>query len=620
MDVQLLGPVEVVSNEAPVALGGPKQRALLAMLALEAGSTVSVERLIDGLWGDDPPTTAPKLVQLYVSHLRKAMAGCAEEGAIATRGGGYELRVGRDRVDASRFERLLAQGAAREALSLWRGPPLANVAKEPFAAPEIRRLDELRTAAVEVAIDQDLEAGRHREVLPELESLLAREPLRERLHAQRMLALYRSGRQADALEAYRQARATLIEQIGVEPGPELRRLQDAILRQDSSLDPPAQEPPLVQAGWPGARAPLLGRDPELERLRRLWRRARGGAGAAVVVMGARGMGKTRLAHELAHEIRRDHGDVLRFDGDAEALRALTGTGAVARPTLLVLDDLDAAGEHVQEALRKLLELVPGMPLLALATASEPVALPVDETLTLEPLAPDAVASVARLYTGAHADAELPVERLVAESGGVPARLHRAAAEWARTDARRRLGQRRPARRPSAPGGRWPRTTWRPASSSSRCCASAPISPPSRALSRSALSRGSPPSRWTTRASSSVASGSWPTWSPACRERADGRRRAVGKRQVLGVRAGLLAALADGVLPESEHWPLAVIRPGHRPLEALERAIAELPRGDRWVLAVDQFEETFTACRDESERAAFVDGSCAAPATRAAGRW
>jgi WD40 repeat protein/DNA-binding SARP family transcriptional activator len=607
MDVQLLGPVEVVSNEAPVALGGPKQRALLAMLALEAGSTVSVERLIDGLWGDDPPTTAPKLVQLYVSHLRKAMAGCADEGAIATRGGGYELRVGRDRVDASRFERLLAQGAAREALSLWRGPPLANVAKEPFAAPEIRRLDELRTAAVEVAIDQDLEAGRHREVLPELESLLAREPLRERLHAQRMLALYRSGRQADALEAYRQARATLIEQIGVEPGPELRRLQDAILRQDPSLDPPAQEPPLVQAGWPGARTPLLGRDPELERLRRLWRRARGGAGAAVVVMGARGMGKTRLAHELAHEIRRDHGDVLRFDGDAEALRALTGTGAVARPTLLVLDDLDAAGEHVQEALRKLLELVPGMPVLALATASEPVALPVDETLTLEPLAPDAVASVARLYTGAHADAELPVERLVAESGGVPARLHRAAAEWARTDARRRLGK--AAARTSAERAGWQvaeddvvagvvelqvlreRTDF-PAEPSAL-----PVCPFKGLASFEVDDAG-------------VFFG---------RERlvADMVARLPGTRMmgVVGpsgsgkssaVRAGLLAALADGVLPESEHWPLAVIRPGHRPLEALERAIAELPRGDRWVVAVDQFEETFTACRDESERAAFVD--------------
>ena len=279
MDVHLLGPVEVVSDETSVALGGPKQRALLAMLALEAGSTVSVERLIDGLWGDDPPATAAKLVQLYVSHLRKAMAGCADDGAIATRGGGYELRVGRHRVDAARFERLLAQGAAREALSLWRGPPLGDVAKEPFAAPEIRRLDELRTAALEVAIDQDLEAGRHREVLPELESLLAREPLRERLHAQRMLALYRCGRQADALEAYRQARAALVEQIGVEPGPDLRRLHDAILRQDPSLDAPADRDGTARA-VDAAAGPR--------------RRAR--AAALVVVAGARG-GRRRRARD-----------------------------------------------------------------------------------------------------------------------------------------------------------------------------------------------------------------------------------------------------------------------------------------------------------------------------------
>ena len=248
MQILLLGPVDVSTGDGPVVLGGPKPRALLAMLALEAGSTVSAERLIDGLWGEEPPATAAKMVQLYVSQLRKAMAANGGDGAIATRGRGYELQLSRDQVDAGRFERLLAQGAAREALRLWRGPALADVADEPFAAAEIRRLEELRATALEVAIDQDLDGGRHREVLAELEALLAREPLRERLHAQRMLALYRSGRQAEALDAYRRARATLVEHIGVEPGPELRRLHEAILRQDPLLDPPGQEPagaPLV---------------------------------------------------------------------------------------------------------------------------------------------------------------------------------------------------------------------------------------------------------------------------------------------------------------------------------------------------------------------------------------
>ena len=376
MQIHLLGPVEVSSDGGRVALGGPKPRALLAMLALDAGSTVSAERLIDGLWGEEPPATAAKMVQLYVSQLRKAMAAHGESDAIATRGRGYQLQLGRDRVDVGRFERLLAQGAAREALRLWRGPALADVADEPFAAPEIRRLEELRATALEVAIDQDLDAGRHREVLPELEALLAQEPLRERLHAQRMLALYRSGRQAEALEAYRRARATLVEQIGVEPGPELRRLHEAILRQDPSLDPPGQEP---------AGAPLVGRDAELAHLRDLWRRARAGSGASVLVTGPPGIGKTRLVQELAEEVRRDGGAVAY--GELEEVHG---------PTLLVLDDVAQAPE-----------VPPDRPVLAVATAVEGEG----ETLPLAPLGRDDVAALARYHAGARAAVEPPVDRL-----------------------------------------------------------------------------------------------------------------------------------------------------------------------------------------------------------------
>jgi DNA-binding SARP family transcriptional activator len=240
MQIHLLGPVEVTFANGAAALGGPKPRAVLAMLALEAGSTVSAERLIDGLWGEDPPTTAGKVVQIYVSNLRKALANGDGGEAIVTHGRGYELHIDRDHIDVARFERLLAQGAAREALSLWRGPALADIVDQPFAGVEARRLEELRATAHEMAIEHDLDAGLHREVLAELETMLAQEPLRERLHAQRMLALYRSGRQAEALEAYRTARAMLVEQIGVEPGPELRRMQEAILRQDPSLEPPEQ--------------------------------------------------------------------------------------------------------------------------------------------------------------------------------------------------------------------------------------------------------------------------------------------------------------------------------------------------------------------------------------------
>lgn len=243
MDLQLLGPIEATVDGRPVRLGATKQRAVLAMLALRVNRTVSVDRMIEGLWGEEIPDTAPKMVQLYVSQLRRLVPD--DGAAIVTHGRGYELRLDPSAVDVERFEQLMAAGAPRDALALWRGDPLSDVADEPFAAAEIRRLEELRLQAAEQAIDDDLAAGRHAEVIPELEARVAANPLREKLHAQRMLALYRCGRQADALAAYRDARQVLVEQIGVEPGAELRALHDAVLNQDPALDPVKRGPPLV---------------------------------------------------------------------------------------------------------------------------------------------------------------------------------------------------------------------------------------------------------------------------------------------------------------------------------------------------------------------------------------
>jgi DNA-binding SARP family transcriptional activator len=249
MDLRLLGPIEARLGDRTVVLGAHKQRALLAILGLEANRTVSADRLAEGLWGEQPPSSAPKMVQLYVSQLRRLLDG--NGATIVTHGRGYELQLPADAVDVARFERLLDESRPREALALWRGEALADVADEPFAAAEIRRLDELRVHAHELAIDADLEAGRHADVIGELAALVAEHPLRERLHAQRMLALYRSERQSEALGAYRQARGALVEQIGVEPGPELQQLHEAVLAHDAALDAPAPPVPAPSQPVPG---------------------------------------------------------------------------------------------------------------------------------------------------------------------------------------------------------------------------------------------------------------------------------------------------------------------------------------------------------------------------------
>ena len=245
MEFRILGAVEVEAGDRLLDLGGSKQRGVLAMLVLRAGNVVSTEVLIDGLWGERPPATAAKSLQVYISRLRKALG----ENAIVTRSPGYLLAATPEEVDLARFERLVEdaqheapEGAAallRSALELWRGAALADLAGEPFARAEIARLEEQRLAALEDRIDADLALGRHPSVVAELEGLVRTHPYRERLRGQLMLALYRSGRQADALDAYRDARSALAEQLGLEPGHDLKDLERRILSQDPSLAAPS---------------------------------------------------------------------------------------------------------------------------------------------------------------------------------------------------------------------------------------------------------------------------------------------------------------------------------------------------------------------------------------------
>src|SRR5262245_39047825 len=260
MQFRILGPLEVADGHGAISFDAPKQRTLLAVLLLHANEVVSSERLIDELWGESPPATATKVVQTYVSQLRKALG----PGAIVTRPPGYMLQIENGALDAERFHRLTsdaqdsvakgnperAEKIYREALDLWRGPPLADVVFESFAANEVEGLDEERLKALMDRIDCELALGRHHELVSELEALVGQYPLRERLRRQLMIALYRSGRQADALAEYHNARRTLVDELGLEPSGELQELERAILTHDAALEPPQ---PASRERLPGRR-------------------------------------------------------------------------------------------------------------------------------------------------------------------------------------------------------------------------------------------------------------------------------------------------------------------------------------------------------------------------------
>jgi DNA-binding SARP family transcriptional activator len=252
MEFRILGPLEVWDGGSEVPLGGPKPRALLTVLLLHPNEVVPVDRLIDELWGEDSPESAAAALRVNVSRLRKALPG----DVLTTRSPGYAIRVEPDALDLHRFERLVDEGRSlfarglaadaserlRDALSLWRGPALTDVSYESFAQSAIARLEEIRLTALELRIEVDLALGQDRELVGELEALVSEHPLRERLREHLMIALYRSGRQAGALNAYHEARRVLIDELGIDPSPALQELERRILRQDPSLDRPTVHP------------------------------------------------------------------------------------------------------------------------------------------------------------------------------------------------------------------------------------------------------------------------------------------------------------------------------------------------------------------------------------------
>jgi DNA-binding SARP family transcriptional activator len=295
MDFRILGPLEVWGDGRLLPLGGSKQRALLALLILHANEVVSADRLMEDLWGERQPTSGAKALHVYVSQLRKVVG----EDRVLTRAPGYMLHLDPEELDLTRFMRLRekadssppqeASSVLREAIALWRGAPLADVAYESFAQSEIARLDELRTSTIEQRIETDLALGKHAELVGELEALVREHPLRERLRAQLMVALYRSGRQAEALTAYNDGRRALVEELGIEPSKSLRELHQTILRQDPALEVHAVTVP---------RTVFVGREAEFSELRAGLDDAIAGMGRLFLIGGEPGIGKSRLADEL----------------------------------------------------------------------------------------------------------------------------------------------------------------------------------------------------------------------------------------------------------------------------------------------------------------------------------
>jgi DNA-binding SARP family transcriptional activator len=317
MEFRILGPLEADDAGVPLALGPEKQRALLAMLLLEANRAVPVAHLVDGLWGHKPPANATKAVQTYVARLRKTLTSAT----LRTRPPGYVLVVEPQQLDLVRFELALTDGRTalgegraedaattlRAALELWRGPALTEFAAEPFAALDAPRLEELRLLGLEARVDADLTLRRHADLVGELEALVERHPLRECFTRQLMLALYRSGRQAEALAVYRDARRYLVDELGIEPSRQLHDLESAILRHDEALDASVvgdRSTVRSEASSVPVLGSFVGREPEIDRLTAVLDGALNGHGRLLMLSGEQGIGKTRTATEVAERAER----------------------------------------------------------------------------------------------------------------------------------------------------------------------------------------------------------------------------------------------------------------------------------------------------------------------------
>jgi DNA-binding SARP family transcriptional activator/class 3 adenylate cyclase/WD40 repeat protein len=691
---RVLGPVEVERDGRVVGVGGPKERLVLAVLLASAATTVSVDALADAIWGERPPRTAERTVHAYIARLRRALEPRRRSretpAVIETVGRGYRLRIDSDQVDAGSFEQLARSGAEqlhgdptaaaaalRAALGEWRGRAYAGLDDVGPCAAEATRLNALRLGAVEDRVDADLAVGSAAALVPELEAAVEDQPFRERLWGQLMVALYRSGRQRDALEAFQRARRTLVDELGIEPGPELRRLEAAILDQDPALD---ERRPLPRSTGPaGLPLPLaavgsafVGRDREVTWLRSAWADADDGRGGFVSILGPEGAGKTRLVAEVAREAQGNGAVVLygRCDHAHRGARALvhqafgSADGSIGeidhaadvtdlatavvrhlsawadgRPVMLVLDDLHLADAEALEFVADLAGWCQATRLLVVGIFRTDGPVPTapdgddptgDESrLVLGPLGYDDVAGICRLYEPEGWSAE-DVRRVADLSDGLPLLVHEQASALAEARAARRVEQ--AAGRLAASRGRL---------LTSRGEVADGVETIQQLLEQRRAQLAGREAQLQAEGVSALAG--CPYKGLARFEAADadnffGRERLVaellarvsetsvvavvgpsgsGKSSLL--RAGLLPALAAGVLAGGDPWRTVALCPGARPTEELAARRRDLPSsGAPRAVLIDQFEETFTLGASPDEQVQFIDRLLALsrePATR-----
>lgn len=614
MELRLLGPVQALDAGEAVRLGGPRQVALLALLAAHGPVAVTRDALIEQLWDGAPPRSAANAVQVYVSQLRQVLG----RSAIRTEGSGYRLALDRATVDCWHFVDLLDRGTRELAdgdlagaaaslhacLDLWQGTPFDGLADVDALGREAERLEQLRLTALERRLEADLAIGRHAEVVTELESLVVTHPLREHLWALLMRALYGAGRQADSLDAFRRCRDVLVEELGIEPGPELRELEQAVLRQDASLGNVARPAlPGLPSGLSTDGPAFVGRDAELAWLRAALDDVEAGTPITLVLEGDPRTGRTRLAAEFARLVQAS-AVLVTYASGTDVLADIASRREPEPGTLRlrVLDDLEwVPAVAAPELVRELTQPPAGTLTLccwSAALASVPVRVALSglvgsgvATRRLGPLDAVDVQRVARMYAP-RAQTDDLAQFVDALHSPTPLEAHEAASTWARTrasdQARAALDDlRSPVRQAQQARARLVQGL-----EDARAADPRGLPAPGGRAVRPYLGLLS-----YSKQEATLFFG---------RERlvADLLGRLVGSRFVLLagpsgsgkssiLRAGLLPALAEGVLPGSERWSSAVLTPGAVSRQVLENALTAPADGSTRVVVVDQLEEVFT---------------------------